>query len=123
MLHYSLLAKEPVNVRDLKAVDEAIEHYLADTFDLNVVFDVEDALQRLKQDGIVTELPDGTLQALRPHEAALHIDKLWDSCLDNLPDTVLEEGHEMDASAGQPPRADLGMGPRSSSPDRSEPKK
>ncbi len=60
-------------------------------------FDVEDALQRLKDEGIVTELADGTLQVLPPHEAALHIDKLWDTCLDQLPDMVIEEGRESDA--------------------------
>ncbi len=103
MLLYSVLAKEPVNIRDLGAVDEAIESYLKETFGLSANFDVEDALRRLEADGVVTELPDGTLQALRPHEAALHIDKLWDSCLDNLPDMVLEEGREVDAPASHPP--------------------
>jgi uncharacterized protein DUF3754 len=106
ILLYSVLAKEPVNIRDLKVVDEAIEQYLRDTFKLDVDFDVEDALGRLKADGVVTELPDGTLQALPPHEAAMHIDKLWDSCLDNLPDMVVEEGQEADnvAAGGLPAR-------------------
>ena len=58
---------------------------------------MEDALERLKQDGIVTELADGTLQTLPPREAAAHIDKLWDACLDQLPDMV-EEGREIAAS-------------------------
>jgi len=61
---------------------------------------VEDALGRLKQEGIVTERPDGTLETLAPHEAALHIDKLWDACLDNLPDTVVEEGREIIGDGG-----------------------
>ena len=95
VLLYSVLAKEPVNIRDLKAVDEAIEQYLKDTFEIDVDFDVEDALRRLKADGVVAELPDGTLQAMPPREAALHIDKLWDACLDDLPDTVVEEGQEV----------------------------
>lgn len=103
MLLYSVLAKEPVNVRDLNAVDEAIEQYLADTFGLAANFDVEDALQRLKADGIVTQLSDGTLEALRPQAAAQHIDKLWDACLDNLPDVVLSEGQEVDPSAVERP--------------------
>jgi hypothetical protein len=96
MLLYSVLAKERANIRDLKAVDEAIEHYLLKTFNIDVDFDVEDALLRLKQEGIVAEQPDGTLETLPPHEAALHIDKLWDACLDNLPDMVVEEGREID---------------------------
>ncbi len=95
MLLYGVLAKERVNIADLRQVDEAIEGYLANTFKIDVDFDVDDALARLKQEGIVTELPDGTLETLPPHEAALHIDKLWDACLDNLPDLVVEEGHEI----------------------------
>ena len=94
MLLYSVLAKERVNVRDLRQVDTAIEEYLKTTFDIHVDFDVDDALQRLKAEGIVEERPDGTLECLQPHEAALHIDKLWDACLDNLPDIVVEEGRE-----------------------------
>jgi hypothetical protein len=99
MLLYSVLAKERVNIANLRHVDEAIEQYLTTTFGIDVDFDVDDALARLKQEGIVTELPDGTLETLPPHEAALHIDKLWDACLDNLPDTVVEEGQEMDGIA------------------------
>ncbi|MBO0741847.1 MAG: DUF3754 domain-containing protein [Hyphomicrobiaceae bacterium] len=96
MLLYSVLAKERVNIRNLPQVDQAIEQYLKDTFDIDVDFDVDDALQRLKQEGIVTELADGTLETLPPREAGLHIDKLWDACLDNLPDVTVEEGREVD---------------------------
>ena len=62
---------------------------------------MEDALERLKRDGIVTELADGTLEALRPLEAASHVDMLWDACLDNLPDTVVEEGREIENAADE----------------------
>jgi hypothetical protein len=96
MLLYSVLAKERVNIRNLRQVDQAIEQYLKDTFDIDVDFDVDDALQRLKQEGVVTELADGTLETLPPREAGLHIDKLWDACLDNLPDITVEEGREVD---------------------------
>ena len=96
MLLYGVLAKERVNIANLRHVDEAIEQYLEHAFGVDVDFDVDDALGRLKQEGIVTELPDGTLETLPPHEAALHIDKLWDACLDNLPDIVVEEGRELD---------------------------
>ena len=98
MLLYGVLARKRVNVRDLKAIDQEIEQYLSDTFGINVNFDVEDALARLKQEGIVTELADGTLQTLPPREAALHIDKLWDACLDQLPDIAVEEGREIDGA-------------------------
>jgi hypothetical protein len=99
MLLYSILAKERVNSRDLRQVDAAIEQYLKTTFDIDVNFDVDDALQRLKAEGIVNELPDGTLETLPPHEATSRIDKLWDACLDNLPDIVVEEGREVEGAA------------------------
>jgi uncharacterized protein DUF3754 len=102
MLLYSVLAKERVNVGDLRQVDEAIEQYLMKTFAIDVDFDVEDALKRLKEEGIVNELPNGTLETLPPREAAFHIDKLWDACLDNLPDIVVEEGREIDRATGAP---------------------
>jgi hypothetical protein len=104
MLLYTLLVKERVNVGDLRQADEAIEGYLKTTFDIDVNFDVEDALQRLKAEGIVAELPDGTLEALPPREAAARIDKLWDACLDNLPDLVAAEGREIADLAHDAPR-------------------
>ena len=89
MLLYSVLAKERGQHRATCARStRRSSSTCKDTFGIDVDFDVEDALRRLKQDGIVTELPDGTLQALPPREAALHIDKLWDACLDDLPDMV-----------------------------------
>ena len=60
---------------------------------------MEDALGRLKEDGIVTEHADGTLHVLPPGEAAGRIDKLWDTCLDNLPDTIPDEGREVDSTS------------------------
>lgn len=102
MLLYALLAKGAINVRDLEGADEAIEQYLTQTFGVTANFDVEDALQRLKADGIVTELSDGTLETLPPEAAARRIDKLWDACLDNLPDVVLSEGREVDPAAAAP---------------------
>ena len=63
------------------------------TFDVDVDFDVgRRAQSRLKREGIVTELPDGTLQTLAPEQAALHIDELWDACLNELPDIVAGGG-------------------------------
>lgn len=94
MLLYAVLAKETANVADLKDVDAAIERYLLNTFGISVNFDVQDAMRRLVADGIVTQHPDGTLTTLAPADGAKHIDALWDGYLDNLPDSVPEEGHE-----------------------------
>src|SRR5262252_2216886 len=93
MLLYSVLCKERVTVGELASVDAAIEQFLLKTFGIEVDFDVEDALRRLTEETVVTEGVDGVLETLPPRQAALHIDKLWDACLDNLPDVVVEEGH------------------------------
>jgi hypothetical protein len=99
MLLYTALANERLNARDLETIDRGIEGYLAKTFGIIVDFDVSDALARLKQEGVVTERPDGTLETLPPAEAALHIDKLWDACLDQLPDiTTAGEGQEIEGT-------------------------
>ena len=99
MLLYGVLARKRMNIRDLTAVDKEIEAFLAKTFGIDVNFDVEDALARLKQEGVVNEEADGALTVLPPHEAALHVDKMWDASLDNLPDMVSDEGHEIDTLA------------------------
>lgn len=96
MLLYSVLAKEPANRRDLRAIDVAIEQYLKSTFGLDIDFDLDDALGRLLADGIVTEDENGDLHTLPPLEAAQHIDDMWDLLLDELPDIDPHEGVEMD---------------------------
>jgi hypothetical protein len=99
MLLYWALARERANIAELGRIDTAIEHHLARAIGIDVDFDVGDALQRLKRDGIVSELGDGTLETLSPAQAVLRIDELWDACLDELPDIVRHEGREV-ASLG-----------------------
>lgn len=99
ILLYTLLAKEPVKEADLKAADLAIERYLASTFGLDVNFDVSEALERLKRDGLVSTSPDGILVALPPEAAAARIDKLWDGYLDQLVDFADSRGREFEGEA------------------------
>jgi hypothetical protein len=96
ILLYSVLAKEPVHVNELRDIDAAIEQQLLNTFGVNVNFDLEDALARLKRDGIVVEQPDGWIRTMPPADAARHIDMLWDSYLDHLPDPTRGEGIEFE---------------------------
>ena len=100
ILLYSVLAKEVVKRDDLKAVDEAVEQYLCSVFGINVDFDLDDALERLLADGVVTEDYDGTLRALGPAAAAQHIDAKWDMFLDELPDGINLEGEEFEGHPG-----------------------
>lgn len=95
ILLYSVLAKETVKRSDLPEVDRAIERYMAETFGVDVDFDIDDGLARLIAEGIVTEEADGSLRTLPPAEATRLIDQKWDALLDNLPVTGLGEGIEM----------------------------
>ncbi|MEQ1651303.1 MAG: TMEM143 family protein, partial [Hyphomicrobium sp.] len=98
MLLYTVLAKEKATRADLPAIDLAIEQYLTRTFGVKVDFDLEDALDRLIRDGIVTESADGRLNTLGPVDAARHIDEKWDKFLDMLPDPMSAEGYEYDTT-------------------------
>lgn len=99
MLLYTVLVKERSRRSDLPAIDAAIEQYLAAEFGINVDFDLDDALERLIADGIVTEGSDGYLHTLKPREAATHLDAKWDVFLDNLPDPRSGEGYEFEGDA------------------------
>lgn len=99
MLLYSVLAKEPATRADLPSIDLAIENYLTRTFGVKIDFEIDDALDRLIRDGIVTEKPDGTFVTLPPAEAAKHIDDKWDLFLDHLPDPISAEGYEYEGKS------------------------
>ncbi len=99
MLLYSVLAKEPASRADLPSIDLAIENYLTHTFGVKIDFEIDDALDRLIRDGIVTEKPDGTFVTLPPAEAAKHIDAQWDLFLDHLPDPISSEGYEFEGKS------------------------
>jgi hypothetical protein len=105
ILLYTVLAKEQVRRHELKAVDHAIESYLKAVFDVQVDFDIADALERLIADGLVTEGSDGVFHCLPPREAAQHIDRMWDSFLDHLGDQDHEPGREIDDATAQMPGA------------------
>lgn len=99
MLLYSVLAKQQASIRDLDEIDAAIERYLKTTYGIDANYDIDDALKRLIDDGIVKQMPDGTLDTLPPALAAKHIDALWDAYLDNLPDNGARVGVEFEAAA------------------------
>jgi hypothetical protein len=105
MLLYAVLTKEKARRQDLPEIDAAIEHYLAASFGVSVDFDISDALDRLIADGVVTEHPDGRLEAMQPAQAARHIDAKWDMFLDELPDPISAEGMEFEGGGQETPAA------------------
>lgn len=98
MLLYSVLAKDSVYRHELPDVKVAIEQHLYNAFEIDVHFDLHDALERLMEDGIVTENAQGLLETLPPNAAALHIDHMWDNYLDELPDPARGKGSEVDSA-------------------------
>lgn len=107
LLLYSVLVKQKATIRDLDEIDGAIERYLKSTYGFDANYDIDDALKRLMDDGIVTQLPDGTLETLSPTHAAKRIDDLWDSYLDNLPDAGQHQGQEFDLGTARPQRSEI----------------
>lgn len=118
MLLYSVLAKESAKHSDLPAIDAAIEQYLTASFGVSVDFDLEDALQRLIADGLVTEEPDGTLRTLGPEAAAVHLDAKWDVFLDNLPDCSLDDNEGREVERTLPVAEDAAVAASSPAPDQ-----
>lgn len=84
VLLYTLLARSSMRRAELGDAKLAIEHYLQSEFGVRVSFDVEDALGRLMDCGIVFEAHDGTLVAMQPEQGARHIDEMWDKYLDQV---------------------------------------
>lgn len=91
-LLYCVLAKSQATRADLPAIDRAIEGHVQLEFGVNVNFDIEDALDRLIADGVVTEQADGVLTTLNPADAARHIDLKWDTLLNDLPEPKRRDG-------------------------------
>ncbi len=96
MLLYAVLARQVIHRSQLDDVDKGIEQYLKSVFDIDVDFDLTEALDRLMVDNIVTEAPDGTLDVLAPAKAAKKIDEKWDRLLDELADDNTSLGVEVD---------------------------
>ena len=96
MLLYCVLAKTPTRRNQLSDVDRGIENYLRKTFEIDVDFDLGEALGRLIGDGLVAEDATGLLTVLQPVEAASHIDFKWDQFLDDLVGDDTSLGVEVD---------------------------
>ncbi|HGG61201.1 MAG TPA: DUF3754 domain-containing protein [Gammaproteobacteria bacterium] len=75
LLYHALLkADEP---QPLAVLKQRIEDELAETFGVNIDFDIDNAIQALTADGLVTRHADGRLSALPPARALPLIDEKW----------------------------------------------
>ncbi len=61
-----------------EALDKAIEKYVSDKYQVGIDFEVEDGLQKLHNEGLLTKHADGSLQVLKLQEACECLDKQWD---------------------------------------------
>ena len=82
MLLYAFLARSPSHRDALPALRVEISDFLRERCGADVDYDAEDALRRLKVDGLVSVASDGTITAIAPEEARAHLDRLWDRLLD-----------------------------------------
>lgn len=96
MLLYAVIAKAPIHRSELPAVDRGVEQWVKKAFDVEVDFDLDEALDRLLEAGLVTESAAGQLTALAPAAAARHIDEKWDKFLDHLVEDDTSIGVEVD---------------------------
>lgn len=81
MLLYAYLVQTEIHRTHLATAQDEIEHFLMSEFHVSVEYDIEDALGRLVQDGLVTETADGWLRPMRPNDACRHLESLWRDCL------------------------------------------
>ncbi len=82
MLLYYFLAVRPTLQRELDELKRQIEQYLSDHFAIFIDFDLDDALQRLTQDGLVYTDKDGRLRSMTPGETCIQLQRLWDASLE-----------------------------------------
>lgn len=84
MLAYYFLLRHPMPNTELcedGQLDRLIEQFLTREFAVSVDFDLEDALSRLKADGLVLEGSNGFLEALPPRQACRRLQRKWQRLL------------------------------------------
>ena len=82
MLLYAFLARHPSGHDALPQLKTLVTRFLAERCGVGVNFDAEDALKRLRADGLVSADANGRFSAIAPEDARAHLDRLWDRLLD-----------------------------------------
>ncbi|NJM33533.1 MAG: DUF3754 domain-containing protein [Rhodomicrobium sp.] len=81
-LLYVHLLRTPVHATQLDNLRSRINAFLSERFEIDVHFDIYDALSRLRDMGLVTQSPAGDVRAIPLEEARRHLhDRLVPSCI------------------------------------------
>lgn len=76
-LLYTHLLRTPVHGTQIESVRAEIDEFLKERFGVTISFDVHDALERLRAQGLVQDSPSGELRAMPLHEASRHLYDRW----------------------------------------------
>ncbi len=76
MLLYYHLRKAPMNADGLEEMDRTIERFLQDEFSVRADYDITDAVQRLRGEGLIVEDDEGRLVARPLPEVQAHLKNL-----------------------------------------------
>jgi hypothetical protein len=80
ILAYSLLRREaPSGGWTQEELDRQVEAFLREKAGVNIDFEVDDALAKLKRLGLTIETPTGRYIAIQLDEALIRLDQAWDS--------------------------------------------
>ena len=90
LLMYHFLSHHPTPRDELDQLDKKIEAYLYEQYQVQVDFDIDDALRRLERDGLIKENEQKALSALSPQEAFQVLDQRWHERLSVLGSTTEE---------------------------------
>lgn len=77
ILSYFLLTREPVPKERIGRIKEAVSQHLLLEYGTSLRIDIDEALDRMSNDGLLVETADGKVQALAPPEATKQLEKLW----------------------------------------------
>lgn len=78
MLAYLFLWQHPEQAKDARQLDRMIERWFRQHWQCDVDFEVDDALDKLRQLSLVETDPDGALKVCGVDEACAILDRRWD---------------------------------------------
>ncbi len=79
---YYFLHSQPDKNYTQEQLDSEIEGYLKDKYGIDIDFEVDDGLRKLRNEGILKEQEGGILKVLPLQDASACLDKQWDDFFD-----------------------------------------